>query len=201
MDITPALTTFSLIALAEMGDKTQLIAIALSTRYSKTHVFAGLLAAFVLLTALAVVVGEVVFAFIGPHIIGIVAGLLFILFGVITILMDDDDDGDIKNPGGRSAFMTTFSLIALAELGDKTEIAVIALSAQYHAPIMVFLGAVLGLGLVGALGVAIGGKLQTIIPMKKLRIGSGILFLVFGVLFLLEYIWLDNIILCNLFLN
>ncbi len=201
MDITPALTTFSLIALAEMGDKTQLIAIALSTRYSKTHVFAGLLAAFVLLTALAVVVGEVVFAFIGPHIIGIVAGLLFILFGVITILMDDDDDGDIKNPGGRSAFMTAFSLIALAELGDKTEIAVIALSAQYHAPIMVFLGAVLGLGLVGALGVAIGGKLQTIIPMKKLRIGSGILFLVFGVLFLLEYIWLDNIILCYLFLN
>ena len=201
MDITPALTTFSLIALAEMGDKTQLIAIALSTRYSKTHVFAGLLAAFVLLTALAVVVGEVVFAFIGHHIIGIVAGLLFILFGVITILMDDDDDGDIKNPGGRSAFMTAFSLIALAELGDKTEIVVIALSAQYHAPIMVFLGAVLGLGLVGALGVAIGGKLQTIIPMKKLRIGSGILFLVFGVLFLLEYIWLDNIILCYLFLN
>ncbi|MCK4938636.1 MAG: TMEM165/GDT1 family protein [Methanosarcinales archaeon] len=185
MDINPALTTFSLIALAEMGDKTQLIAIALSTRYSKTHVFAGLLAAFVLLTALAVVVGEVVFAFIGPHIIGIVAGLLFILFGVITILMDDDDDGDIKNSGGRSAFITAFSLISLAELGDKTEIAVIALSAQYHAPIMVFLGAMLGLGMVGALGVAIGGKLQTIVPMKKLRIGSGILFLVFGVLFLL----------------
>ncbi|MCL7415723.1 MAG: TMEM165/GDT1 family protein [ANME-2 cluster archaeon] len=185
MDLTPALTTFGLIALAEMGDKTQLIAIALSTRYSRIHVFAGLIAAFVVLTALAVGVGEVVFAFIGPHIIGIVAGLLFILFGLITILMDDDDDGDIKNSGGRSAFMTAFSLIALAELGDKTEIAVIALSAQYHAPILVFLGAVLGLGLVSALGVAIGGKLQTIVPMEKLRIGSGILFLVFGVLFLL----------------
>ncbi|MBC2708734.1 MAG: TMEM165/GDT1 family protein [ANME-2 cluster archaeon] len=82
--------------------------------------------------------------------------------------------------------MTAFSLIALAELGDKTELAVIALSAQYHAPIMVFLGAVLGLGLVSALGVAIGGKLQTMVPMDKLRIGSGILFLVFGVLFLLR---------------
>ncbi|MBC2700583.1 MAG: TMEM165/GDT1 family protein [ANME-2 cluster archaeon] len=57
---------------------------------------------------------------------------------------------------------------------------------QYHAPIMVFLGAVLGLGLVSALGVAIGGKLQTMVPMDKLRIGSGILFLVFGVLFLLR---------------
>ena len=185
MDLTPALTTFSLIALAEMGDKTQLIAIVLSTRYSKTHVFAGLMAAFVVLTALAVGVGEVVFAFIGPHIIGIVAGLLFILFGVITILMDDDDDDDIKKSGTRSAFMTAFSLIALAELGDKTEIAVIALSAQYHAPVMVFLGAVLGLGLVSALGVVIGGKLQTIVPMDKLRVGSGILFLVFGVLFLI----------------
>ena len=186
MDITPGLATFGLIALAEMGDKTQLIAIALSARYSRTHVFAGLMAAFIVLTALAVGVGEVVVAFIGPEIIGIVAGLLFILFGVITILIyDDDDNGDVKNPGARSAFMTAFSLIALAELGDKTELAVIALSAQFHAPIMVFLGAVLGLGLVSALGVGIGGKLQTMVPMKKLRIGSGILFLVFGVLFLL----------------
>jgi putative Ca2+/H+ antiporter (TMEM165/GDT1 family) len=186
MDITPALTTFALIALAEMGDKTQLIAIALSARYSRVHVFAGLMAAFVVLTALAVGVGEVVVAFIGPEVIGIVAGLLFILFGVITILMDNDNDNsDVKNSGARSAFITAFSLIALAELGDKTELAVVALSARYHAPIMVFLGAVLGLGLVSALGVAIGGKLQTIVPLDKLRIGSGILFLVFGVLFLL----------------
>ena len=129
--------------------------------------------------------GEVVVAFIGPDVIGIVAGLLFILFGVITILINDDDNGDVKNTGARSAFMTAFSLIALAELGDKTELAVIALSAQYHAPFMVFLGAVLGLGVVSALGVAIGGKLQTMVPMDKLRIGSGILFLVFGALFLL----------------
>ena len=185
MDITPGLTTFGLVSLAEMGDKTQLIAIALSARYSRTHVFAGLMAAFIVLTTLAVGVGEVVVSFIGPDIIGIVAGLLFILFGVITILIDDDDNGDVKNPGARSVFMTAFSLIALAELGDKTELTVIALSAQYHAPIMVFLGAVLGLGLVSALGVAIGGKLQTIVPMEKLRIGSGILFLAFGVLFLL----------------
>lgn len=185
MDITPGLATFGLIALAEMGDKTQLIAIALSTRYSRTHVFAGLMAAFLVLTALAVGVGEVVVAFIGPEVIGIIAGLLFILFGVITIMMDEDDDNSyVKKSGAHSAFITTFSLIALAELGDKTELAVIALSAQYHAPIMVFLGAVLGLGLVSALGVAIGGKLQTMVSMEKLRIGSGILFLVFGVLFL-----------------
>jgi len=147
MDITPALATFGLVALAEMGDKTQLIIIALSARYSRTHVFAGLMAAFIVLTALAVGLGEVVVAFIGPEIIGIVAGLLFILFGVITILMDDDgDNGDVKNPGARSAFMTVFSLIALAELGDKTELAVIALSAQYHVPIMVFLGCSAGAG-------------------------------------------------------
>ncbi len=185
MDITPALATFGLIALAEMGDKTQLIAIALSARYSRTHVFAGLMAAFIVLTALAVGVGEVVVAFIGPEFIGIIAGLLFILFGVITILMDDDDDNSgVINPGAHSVFMTAFSLIALAELGDKTEIAVIALSAQYHAPFMVFLGAVLGLGLVSALGVAIGGKLQMMVPMEKLRLGSGVLFIVFGVLFL-----------------
>ena len=75
MDITPALATFGLIALAEIGDKTQLVIIALSTRYSRAHVFAGLMAAFILLTALAVGVGEVVVAFIGPGIYRNCSGL------------------------------------------------------------------------------------------------------------------------------
>jgi putative Ca2+/H+ antiporter (TMEM165/GDT1 family) len=185
MDITPALTTFGLIALAEFGDKTQLIAIALSARYSRVHVFAGLISAFIVLTAIAVGVGEVILNYVNPQIIGISAGILFILFGIMTLLWDDDDNDSIKNTGASSVFFTAFSMIALAELGDKTEIAVIALSAQFHAPIMVFLGAVLALGLISAIGVAIGSKLSTKIPLDKLRIGSGILFIIFGILFLI----------------
>lgn len=185
MDIAPLLSTYGLIALAEMGDKTQLIAIALAARHSKVHVFAGLVTAFILLTALAVGVGEVALRFISPNIIGIVAGLLFIIFGIVTIMMDDDDDSEIKNSGARSAFVTAFGMIALAEIGDKTEIAVIALSAQYHAPIMVFVGAVLALASVSALGVVIGSRLSNVVPMDKLRVGSGILFIIFGIMFLL----------------
>ena len=185
MDITPALTTFGLIALAEFGDKTQLIAIALSARYSRVHVFAGLISAFIVLTAIAVGVGEVILNFVNPHIIGFGAGLLFILFGIMTLLWDHDEEDSIKNSGASSVFFTAFSMIALAELGDKTEIAVIALSARFHAPIMVFLGAVLALGLISAMGVAIGSKLSKKIALDKLRIGSGILFIIFGIMFLI----------------
>jgi putative Ca2+/H+ antiporter (TMEM165/GDT1 family) len=186
MDITPALTTFGLVALAEMGDKTQLIAIALSARYSNIHVFGGLIVAFAILTVLAVGVGEVILTFVSPKIIGIMAGLLFIVFGVVTLLMDDDDGNALKNMGARSAFITAFSMVALAEIGDKTEIAVIALSAQYHAPSMVFFGALLALGSVSAIGVAIGSKLSTMMPIEKLRVAAGIMFIVFGIVFLIE---------------
>lgn len=185
MDITPALTTFGLIAMAEMGDKTQLIAIALASRYSRAPVFAGLILAFTILTAVAVGAGEVVLRFISPQIIGIAAGMLFIFFGIITLVWDDGDEDALKNLGARSAFFTAFSMIALAEIGDKTQIALIALSAQYHTPIIVFFGAWLALCSVSALGVVLGSKLSTMIPIKKLRAGSGILFIIFGIMFLI----------------
>lgn len=184
MDITPVLTTFGLIALAELGDKTQLIIIGLAARYSRIHVFAGLISAFAVLTAIAVGMGEVIMNCITPHIIGIGAGLLFILFGILSLLGDNDDDGSIRDLKASSVFFTAFNMIALAELGDKTEIAVIALSAQYQAPVMVFLGAVCALGLISAIGVIIGSRLSGTIPPATLKVGSGILFIVFGIMFL-----------------
>ena len=100
-------------------------------------------------------------------------------------MMNDDESDTIQNMGVRSAFLTTFSMIALAEIGDKTEIAVIALSAQYHAPALIFVGAVCALGSVSVLGVILGSKLSTVIPMGTLRVGSGILFVLFGIIFLI----------------
>lgn len=185
MDITPALTTFGLIALAEMGDKTQLIAITLSARCSRFYVLAGLTCAFLVLTGLAVGVGEIALTFIGPHIIGIAAGLIFIAFGIMTLKADIDDMGPIKNQSRHGVFFTAFSLIALAEIGDKTELAVIALAARYHAPYMVFFSAVAALVLVSALGVVLGSRLPAIVPMDKIKIGSGALFIFFGIMFLM----------------
>jgi len=80
MDLTPFLTTFSLIALAEFGDKTQLAVIALSTRYDRKKVFIGVILAFALVTGLGVLVGGVIYQFIPQNVIRILAGLLFVAF-------------------------------------------------------------------------------------------------------------------------
>jgi putative Ca2+/H+ antiporter (TMEM165/GDT1 family) len=82
--------------------------------------------------------------------------------------------------------VTTFGLIFLAELGDKTQLAAIAMTAESQAPLAVFLGAVLGLALVTLLGVAIGGTLTRVIPAQYIRMGAGALFIVVGAFMLIS---------------
>ena len=83
-------------------------------------------------------------------------------------------------------FSTTFIMISIAEFGDKTQFMVIALTAQYGAPILVFLGAILAFALIVGIGVAVGKKLSEKVSTKWIELGSGILFIVIGILFILE---------------
>lgn len=82
--------------------------------------------------------------------------------------------------------VTTFGLIFLAELGDKTQLAAIAMAAESQAPLAVFVGAVLGVALVTLLGVAIGGTLTRVIPAQYIRMGAGALFIVVGAFMLIS---------------
>jgi putative Ca2+/H+ antiporter (TMEM165/GDT1 family) len=186
MDLTPFLTTFSLIALAEFGDKTQLAVIALSARYDRLRVFTGVILAFALVTGLGVLVGDVLFTFIPQYVIRILAGLLFLVFGILTLSSKESSETDQTTPIGNPLF-STFSMIALAEMGDKTQISAITLVAKYDSPHLVFAGALIALGLISLIGIFLGKKLCQVVPISKIKLGAGTLFILFGIIFLAGY--------------
>ncbi len=186
MDLTPLLTTFSLIALAEFGDKTQLAVIALSARYDRVKVFTGVILAFALVTGLGVMVGNVLFTFISRDVIRILAGLLFVVFGILTLSSKEGYETEDATPMG-NPLLSTFGMIALAEMGDKTQLSAVTLVAKYDSPYLVFAGALIALGLISLLGIFLGKKLCEIVPLSKIKLGAGVLFILFGILFLAGY--------------
>jgi putative Ca2+/H+ antiporter (TMEM165/GDT1 family) len=183
MDITPFISTFALIALAELGDKTQLTVIALSAKYDQTKVFSGVILAFVLVTGLGVLVGEGLLKIIPEDMIKIIAGIMFVIFGIWMLLSKEDCEGK-ESPRVFNPFISTFSMIALAEMGDKTQLSAITLSAKYDSPYLVFLGAVLALLLISLLGIFAGKKLCEIAPMSKIKLGAAVMFILFGIMFI-----------------
>lgn len=186
MDLTPFLTTFSLIALAEFGDKTQLAVIALSSRYNRAKVFSGVMLAFALVTGLGVLVGGVIYEYIPQDVIRILAGLLFIAFGILTLSSKEGCETGDEKPTG-NILLSAFSMIALAEMGDKTQLSAITLVAKYESPYLVFTGALLALGLISLVGIFLGKKLCEIVPFEKIKMGAGALFILFGIMFLAGY--------------
>jgi putative Ca2+/H+ antiporter (TMEM165/GDT1 family) len=186
LDFTPLLTTFGIIALAEFGDKTQLTVIALSAGYDRVKVFTGVILAFTLVTALGVLIGDTLFKFVSPYLIKIFAGLLFVAFGAWTLISKENCETDETNATtlAGNPLISTFGMIALAEMGDKTQLSAITLVAKYDSPFLVFAGAVLALGFISLLGILAGKKLCEIVPLSKIRIGAGALFILFGILFL-----------------
>ncbi len=181
MDITPLLTTFGLIAIAELGDKTQLTVIALSAGYDRARVFAGVMVAFTLVTGVGVLVGDALFQFVNPDFIRVIAGLLFVVFGIWT-LSSKTGCGVNENPSSCNPLISTFSMIAIAEIGDKTQLSAMTLSAKYASPYLIFAGAVLALGLISLIGILLGKKLCEIMPLSKIRMGAGAMFILFGLL-------------------
>jgi putative Ca2+/H+ antiporter (TMEM165/GDT1 family) len=172
-------TTFLIIFLAELGDKTQLACMTLSARFRGLPVFLGATAAFALLNVLAVVFGGALTSWIPEKILIIVVALLFAFFGIQSLRAsneEEEENDDAASKGGRSALVTAFLMIFLAELGDKTQIAVAGIAATAP-PIPVWIGATLGLSLSAALAVIVGQKLLQRIPLRTVHKVSGIFFL------------------------
>jgi putative Ca2+/H+ antiporter (TMEM165/GDT1 family) len=181
MDLVPIVSSFGIIALAELGDKTQLTVICLSANKRAKTVFIGAVLAFALVDGVSALIGGTIAALIPTQWIGIGAGIAFLFFGAYSLLQKSEE----VRVDNRSVNMAhSFSLIALMELGDKTQLSAIALAAEYDAPIMVFVGVMLALALLTAIGIAVGAVISRFIPMKYVKIGSSVVFIVFGVLFL-----------------
>ena len=182
-------SSFSLIGLAEMGDKSQLVCIALAVRYRAIPVLMGAIAAFALLNLAAVLIGAAVANWLPEHIITIAVAVLFLLFGIHAFSSDVEEKNDpIDKKAGHSIFLSTFLLITLAEFGDKTQIAVAGLASTADIA-AVWLGATLALAVTSGIGVLAGRTILQQVPITLLHRLSGSLFILFGITALLSLYW------------
>jgi putative Ca2+/H+ antiporter (TMEM165/GDT1 family) len=180
---------FTLIGLAEMGDKSQLVCIVLAVRYRATPVLMGAIAAFALLNLAAVVIGAAVANWLPEHVITVVVGVLFLLFGAHAFSGNVGEESDIiEDKGNHGIFFSTFVLIILAEFGDKTQIAVAGLASTVD-PTAVWLGATLALAVTSGIGVLAGRTALQHVPIVLLHRLSGSLFILFGISALLSLWW------------
>jgi Ca2+/H+ antiporter, TMEM165/GDT1 family len=175
--LTSAATSFALILVAEMGDKSQLVCMALASKHRPIPVVLGALTAFALLNALAVGFGTAIANWLPGYVIAGAVALLFIVFGIQALRTEaEEPHEEFKEKSGHGIFFTTFLLIAVAEFGDKTQLAVVALSST-GSPAGVWLGSTFALGVTSTLGVMAGRKLLQKIPLELLHKIGGILFL------------------------
>ncbi len=179
--LTATVTSYLLIFAAEIGDKSQLVCMVLATRHRAFPIILGAVFAFALLNALAVMFGMAIANWLPEVYVSLTVAILFAVFGIHALrLKEDGDKENIAEKNNHSVFLTTFLLITIAEFGDKTQIAVVALSST-SIPLAVWIGATIALATTSALGVWAGRTILQKIPLKLLHQISGIFFLLLAI--------------------
>ena len=174
------LTSTLLVALAEIGDKTQLLSFVLAARLRKPGaIIAGILVATLANHALAGSIGVWLAGMVAPSVLPWATGLLFVGFGLWTLHPDSLDDDPRMHRAG--AFVTTTIAFFLAEMGDKTQLATIALGARFDALAAVVAGTTLGMMLANVPAVLVGGTLAQRLPMRTIRLAAAAVFIVTGI--------------------
>lgn len=174
-------TAFGLIGLAELGDKTQLVCMTLAARHPPAPVLSGAVLAFAVLNLLAVLFGASVAAWLPEWVTATVVAVLFAAFGIKALRDAGAETVEVEEKSGRGVLLSTFGLIFLAELGDKTQLAVAGLASTQSA-LPVWVGGTLALAAVSALGVLAGRTVLQRLPMRLLHQISGALFLLLAML-------------------
>ena len=172
------LTSLSIVVLAEMGDKTQLLAMAFATRFRWQTVMAGVFAATAANHLLAVAAGNYVTAFVPLSTIKIGAALSFILFGLWTIRGDELHGEDKRF--NFSPFWSVTIAFFVAEMGDKTQLATVALAAEFHTILPVWIGTTAGMLIADGIGIILGIVLHKKIPEKQIKWFAALVFVAFG---------------------
>jgi Ca2+/H+ antiporter, TMEM165/GDT1 family len=180
--LSVTVSSFSLVGLAEIGDKSQLVCMTLAARYRGWPVFWGAIVAFALLNALASAFGAVAVTWLPETLLSLVVATVFALFGFQALRYRPESESGLSEAvPSRRLFISTLMLILIAEFGDKTQIAVVGMSVNWQ-PLAVWLGATLALVSVTALGILLGKTLLKRLPVAMLhRLGGG-MFLIFAVL-------------------
>lgn len=181
--------------IAEMGDKTQLMLIALTSKYKLKDIILGTAAAILVLNGLAVLAGGLVSEFIPDWLIKTIAALAFLYFAASTIAGDDDDEGEEEEKSKiKFAPLAVFCTFFVAELGDKTQLTAITFGANegMGAALIVWLGCSLGLFAADILGMLVGYLLKSKVPEGLLNTLAFAIFSVFGVYTLYQGLKLIN---------
>lgn len=179
------LATTGLVAIAEIGDKTQLLSLLLAARFRRPWpILAAILAATVANHMVAAWIGVWIEHWLTPEVLRWVLGASFLAMAAWTLIPDKLDD--MPAPGKWGAFCTTLVAFFIAEIGDKTQLATTALAARYESVLMVAMASTLGLMLANAPVVLVGEKLMTRLPLRAVRYAAAAAFALLGAMVLLR---------------
>lgn len=183
--MTALLSAFGLVFVAELGDKSMLLALTMATRYRWWWVLVAIAIETAVIMALAVLVGGAADALLPDRVVGVGAGVLFLGFGVWTLLDRDDGGDSVETAADRSAVLVIATIAVamfVSELGDKTQLATVSLAGiNPAARILVWLGATAGMVAADALAIFAGLRLHRMLPERQIARAAGLLFIVFGV--------------------
>lgn len=172
------ITSLTLVFIAELGDKTQLVAMAFAAKYNAWKVVLGVLAAVFVLNFIAVILGSYITSVIPLNTIRIIAAVVFIVFGLFNLVDKNDEENGKSFKYG--IILTVALTFFIGELGDKTQLMTITLAAQYNSPYAVFLGSTLGMLACDSLGIIVGSTIFKKIPKKAVKLIASCIFLFFG---------------------
>ena len=175
-----SVSSYLLIFAAEIGDKSQLVCMALAARYRALPVVLGSIFAFLLLNTLAVTFGVVIANWLPEIFMAAMVAILFVVFGIHALRYKDIDNEEVAAMSGQHLFFATFLLIIVAEFGDKTQLAVVALSST-SIPVAVWLGSTAALISISMLGILAGRTIFQRIPIALLHRIGGVIFILLAI--------------------
>jgi putative Ca2+/H+ antiporter (TMEM165/GDT1 family) len=180
--------SFGVIFLAELGDKSQLMALAFATRYPAIPVLIAISLATLLVHLGSVALGATVALALPTNVIAIVAGLAFLVFAAWTLRgdkLDESDEEKARRAATGSVIVTVGTAFFLAELGDKTMLATVTLATNHEA-LGTWLGSTAGMVAADAIAIGIGKAMGTRLPERAVRIGAAVAFVVFGMILIYQ---------------
>ena len=188
MNFEAMMVSTGVVTLAEMGDKTQLLAFLLAARFKKPiPIITGIFIATILNHGLAGLLGTWIATLLSPELLRWILGISFLGMAVWTLIPDKIDEDEQPKVAESGVFIATLVASFLAEIGDKTQIATVALAASYSAPITVVMGTTLGMMLADVPAVFLGNKFAQKLPLKLIHTIAAGIFAILGILILIKF--------------
>ncbi len=187
MPLAAFISSIGMVLVTEAGDKTMLTTICLSAQYRRPFiVLAATMIALGISSAIGVIIGYILASALPIDLIIYISGGLFFTLGIYTLLKSDSED--IESCDNPTTFLGMVSLVLFSELGDKSQIAILALAAQSIYPILVFIGTIIGFLIINIIGVLAGDRISHLISINKIRKITGLIFILFGIAVIFRFI-------------